>query len=347
MSQGSSWAFSERAEATAYASAGVDIDAGNQAVALMRDAVRSTYTSRVLADVGAFGGLFDAADLPANPVLVASTDGVGTKVKLAGEAGQFHTIGQDIVNHCVNDILVQGGRPLFFLDYIASSRLVPEMVAQTVDGIAAACRAAGCVLLGGETAEMPGVYQPGEFDLVGTVVGVVSRDEVLPRQIQPGDVLLGLASSGPHTNGYTLIRRIFANVPLDAEFEDIGALGAALLAPHRCYLPAIDRLHEAGVPIRGLIHITGGGFFDNIPRVLPVGTASVIRRDAWPVPPIFRLIQERGKVSSREMYRVFNMGIGMVVVLPPEAVSEARAAVGDASWPIGEVVDGDRGVILV
>lgn len=333
--------------ATTYADAGVDIEAGNRAVAMMRDAVRSTYSPRVLVGVGAFGGLFDASDLPANAVLVASTDGVGTKVKLASAAGRFDTIGQDIVNHCVNDILVQGARPLFFLDYIASSRLDPQMMAQIVEGIAMACRMAGCALLGGETAEMPGVYHEGEFDLVGTVVGVVSRDDILPRHIEPGDVLLGLASSGPHTNGYSLIRRVLAGLSLDTEFEGVVSLGDALLAPHRCYRPAIHRLRAAGVPVRGLIHITGGGFVDNIPRVLPEGTAAIVHRDAWPVPPIFRLIQERGNIDTDEMYRVFNMGIGMIVVVPVEAARPAQMALGEESWVIGEVVRGQRGVAIV
>jgi phosphoribosylformylglycinamidine cyclo-ligase len=322
-----------------YAAAGVDIEAGQRAVALIREAVCSTHTPRVLAGVGAFGGLFDMAGLPEDAVLVASTDGVGTKTVLAMAWGQIETIGHDLVNHCVNDILVHGARPLFFLDYIASSRLDPEVVAQIVRGMSAACRAVGCALLGGETAEMPDVYAPGQWDVVGTVVGVVRRREMLPQGIAVGDVLLGLPSSGPHTNGYTLIRRLFADLPPETHFEGVGELREALLAPHRCYLPHIERLREAGVPIHGLVHITGGGLVDNLPRILPPGTSARVDDDAWPVPPLFRLIQERGQVSTTEMYRVFNMGIGMVVVLPPEAVPQAQDALEEPSWVIGEVVE--------
>lgn len=323
-----------------YAAAGVDLDAGERAVALIREAVRSTHTPRVLAGVGAFGGLFDAADLPEDAVLVASTDGVGTKTMLALAWGRVEIVGHDIVNHCVNDILVHGARPLFFLDYIASRRLDPEVVARIVGGMAAACRAVGCALLGGETAEMPDVYAPGQWDVVGTVVGVVRRREMLPRDVAVGDVLLGLPASGPHTNGYTLIRRLFAELPPETRFEGVGELREALLAPHRCYLEVIQRLREAGVPIHGLAHITGGGLVDNLPRILPPGMVARVDYGAWPVPPLFRLIQEQGQVSREEMYRVFNMGIGMVVVLPPEAVPQAQEVLGERSWVIGEVVAG-------
>ena len=230
---------------TTYAATGVNIDAGNRAVELMRDSVKSTYGPEVLAGIGAFGGLFNAAALKSmrDPVLVASTDGVGTKVKLAAQAGRYGSIGHDIVNHCINDILVQGAQPLFFLDYIASSKIDPEMIASVVTGISAACREAGCALLGGETAEMPGVYQPHEFDVAGTIVGVVDRSNILPRtdQLRAGDVLIGLRSSGPHTNGYSLIRKIFEDVSLDTIFPDLGmSLADALLAPHRSYLPLIQ-----------------------------------------------------------------------------------------------------------
>jgi phosphoribosylamine--glycine ligase/phosphoribosylaminoimidazole synthetase len=331
-----------------YAQAGVNIAAGNRAVALMRAAVQSTYGPEVLAGIGAFGGLYDAAALTrmSAPVLVASTDGVGTKTKVAAALGRFDTIGQDLVNHCVNDILVQGARPLFFLDYIAAARLDPEIVAAIVGGVAAACRAVGTSLLGGETAEMPGVYAPGEFDLVGTIVGVVERDQVIDgAAIQPGDVLLGLASSGPHTNGYSLIRKVFEGTPLDATFEGVGVLGEALLAPHRCYLHSVNRL-RAAVPVKGLAHITGGGLIDNPPRILPAGLGLVVRRDTWPIPPLFRLIQARGEIGSDEMAHVFNLGIGMVAVLASGDVAAAQAALGEASWVIGAVVQ-DDGVRLV
>ncbi len=331
-----------------YAEAGVDIAAGNRAVALMRAAVQSTYGPEVLAGIGAFGGLYDAAALKgmAAPVLVASTDGVGTKTKIARALGRFGTIGYDLVYHCVNDILVQGARPLFFLDYIASARLEPEVVAAIVSGVAAACRAVGMSLLGGETAEMPGVYAPGEFDLVGTVLGVVERSQIIDGStIQAGDVLLGLASSGPHTNGYSLIRKVFEGVPLDAHFEGVGVLGEALLAPHRCYLEAVARLRSA-VPIKGLAHITGGGLVDNPPRILPPGLGLVIRRGTWPIPPLFRLIQARGDISDDEMAHVFNLGIGLIAVLAAGDVPVAQAALDEPTWVIGEVVPGDGRVTL-
>ena len=337
---------------SAYATTGVDIDAGNRAVELMKSAVRSTYGPQVLAGIGAFGGLFDAAGLQAlqQPVLAASTDGVGTKVMLAAQAGSYATLGEDIVNHCINDILVQGARPLFFLDYIASAKLQPEVAAQVVSGIAAACREAGCALLGGETAEMPGVYQPGEFDIAGTIVGVVERRAILPRgDLQAGDALLGLRSSGPHTNGYSLIRKVFAGLSLDTVFPELGVtLAEALLAPHRSYLRLLGIiLDDAGSPIKALAHITGGGFIDNIPRPLPEGLGATIRLGSWPVPPIFKLIQERGSVPAAEMYRVFNMGIGMVIFVAREQVEVLQAVLPEETWVIGELTEGQKEVRLV
>ena len=324
---------------SAYTAAGVNIDAGNQAVALMKTAVQSTYTPAVLGSHGGFGGLFDATLLQQmrQPVLVASTDGVGTKVKLAAAAGRYRGIGHDIVNHCLGDILVQGARPLFFLDYVASSALAPAMVAAIVTGMAEACRAAGCVLLGGETAEMPGVYAAGAFDVAGTVVGVAERARLLPRtDLAAGDVLIGLASSGPHTNGFSLIRKVFADAPLDAVEPALGmSLADALLAPHRSYLGLLHpHLHQ----VKALAHLTGGGFHDNIPRVLPAQLAAVIDPTRWPIPPIFRLIQERGHIADTEMYRVFNMGIGMVAVVDPGQVRAFRAAIPEETWVIGRLV---------
>jgi phosphoribosylaminoimidazole synthetase len=333
---------------SAYRSAGVDITAGNRAVDLMRAAVTGTYGPEVLAGIGAFGGLYDAVALQGmtRPVLVASTDGVGTKVKLAALADRYEGIGHDLVNHCIDDILVQGARPLFFLDYFATAKLDPLVVARVVSGLAAACRAAGMALLGGETAEMPGVYLPGEFDLAGTIVGVVDRAEIIDgHAIAPGDVLLGLRSTGPHTNGYSLIRRVFADTPPDAEFPGVGSLMDALLAPHRSYLDLVTRL-RAAVPIKGLAHLTGGGFIENIPRILPPGVAARVRPGAWPVPPLFALIQSRGAIDAREMYRVFNMGIGMIVVLAAEHAAAAQAAAGEETWIVGEIVPGDRRVEL-
>jgi len=331
----------------AYEAAGVSIDAGNEAIQLMRDAVRSTYTPEVLAGIGSFGGVYDAARLARmkSPALVASTDGVGTKTKIAAAVGRYDTIGQDIVNHCINDILVQGARPLFFLDYIASNQLNPQMIGEIVSGIALACREAGCALLGGETAEMPGVYQAGEFDLAGTIVGVVERDQILPSSdIRAGDAILGLPSSGPHTNGYSLIRHIFANTPLDTEFDGIGVLADALLAPHRSYLADVQSLRER-VTVKGLAHVTGGGLIENLPRVLPANLDARIDRAAWTVPPLFQLLQQEGEIETAEMYRVFNMGIGMAVVVPADEVNKAMKS-GVAVQLIGEFVPGERIVIL-
>jgi phosphoribosylaminoimidazole synthetase len=334
---------------SAYAASGVDIDLGNRAVAMMADAVRATYGPEVLAGIGAFGGLYDASGLKglAQPVLVASTDGVGTKVSLAAAAGRYRSIGHDIVNHCINDILVQGARPLFFLDYIASARLSPEHVAEMVSGMAEACRAAGCALLGGETAEMPGVYAPEAFDVAGTIVGAVEAARRLPRPgIASGDLIVGLASSGPHTNGYSLIRRIFAGADLHATVPALGStLADALLAPHRSYLPQLwPLLQDDGLPVNALAHITGGGLVENPPRVLPEDLGAVLQRGSWPVPPLFDLIQSRGGVADDEMARVFNLGLGMLVVVASGSAAALRAALGEESWVVGQVVTGPHEV---
>jgi len=280
------------------------------------------------------------------PVLVASTDGVGTKVKLAAAAGRYRGIGHDIVNHCIDDILVQGARPLFFLDYFATSKLIPEIVAEVVAGISEACREAGCALLGGETAEMPGVYVEGEFDLAGTIVGVLDRESVLPRpDIHPGDVLIGIRSSGPHTNGYSLIRKIFENVPLDMIFPELGvSLADALLAPHRSYYPVLYSLLS---DVKALAHLTGGGFTENIPRVLPEGVGVEIQIGSWPTPALFKLIQQRGEVAPEEMYRVFNMGIGMIAIVDKKNVAALQKAIPEQTFVLGEVVSGDRKVNLI
>jgi phosphoribosylformylglycinamidine cyclo-ligase len=334
-----------------YADIGVDIDAGNRAVELMREAVRSTYGSEVLAGIGAFGGLFDATALKEmrSPVLVASTDGVGTKVKLAAQANRFEGIGGDIVNHCVDDLLVQGARPLFFMDYFASSRLRPEIVASVVNGMAAACREADCALLGGETAEMPGVYERDEFDVAGTIIGVVERAHILPRtDLQAGDTLIGLHSSGAHTNGYSLIRKVFADVPLDTVYRELGSpLADVLLAPHRSYLPVLASIIRPPSPIKALVHVTGGAFVENIPRVLPDGLGAVIRLDHWRVPALFQLVQTRADISTPEMYRVFNMGIGMIVIVAPEDAREVQDCIGEETFIIGELMGGEKQVTLV
>jgi phosphoribosylformylglycinamidine cyclo-ligase len=331
-----------------YAGAGVDIDAGNRAVELMKEAVKSTYGTEVLAGIGSFGGLFDASSLAAmkSPVLVASTDGVGTKVKLAAMANRYRSIGHDIVNHCIDDILVQGARPLMFLDYYATSKLIPEVVAEVVGGIAEACREAECALIGGETAEMPGVYMEGEFDLAGTIVGVVEREGILPRaDIRAGDVVIGIRSSGPHTNGYSLIRRIFENVPLETVFPELGIPFAdALLAPHRSYLPV---LYSSLTHIKGLAHLTGGGFIENIPRILPEGVSARIEAENWPIPALFHLIQQKGEIPTDEMFRVFNMGIGMIAVVEKDEVARVQRNIPEESFIIGEIIAGDRKVKLV
>jgi phosphoribosylamine--glycine ligase/phosphoribosylaminoimidazole synthetase len=335
----------------AYARAGVDIDAGNRAVALMRDAVRSTYNHRVLAGIGAFGGLYDAAGLQAMqaPVLVASTDGIGTKIKLAVQAGRFHSLGIDIVNHCIDDVLVQGARPLFFLDYIAAAQIHPEVVAEVVAGIAGACRAAGCVLIGGETAEMPGVYQPGELDVAGTLVGSVERGRILPREtLLAGDLLLGLRSDSPHTNGFSLLRHIFAATPLDSVLPGMDKpLADVLLAPHRSYLPLLLPLLESPQPpIKALAHITGGGLVENLPRVLPEGLGARIQTGSWPVPPLYPLVQRMGDVSTEEMRRVFNLGIGMVAVIAPQDLAAVQQALPEETWVIGSLVPGAHQVVF-
>jgi len=332
-----------------YAKSGVNINAKMALIGHIKDAVHSTHTPNVLAGVGAFGGLFRAGGQgwPEFPVLVASTDGVGTKTMLAAQAGRYRGLGHDIVNHSINDILCQGARPLFFMDYIASNRLDQAVVAEIIEGIAEACKAADCVLLGGETAEMPGVYQPGQLDLAGTIVGVASEPDLLPsKNIKPGDVLIGLPSSGPHTNGYSLIRRVFDGVSLDTEFEGVGSLGDALLAPHRSYLDLVQQI-KATIPLKALAHITGGGFFDNIPRVLPAGIGVEIQTASWTVPPLFQLIQPRGEISRDEMYHVFNMGIGMVAIVDADTLNQAQTELREHEIKIiGRVIEGE-GVRLI
>lgn len=325
-----------------YKDAGVDIEKASQTKKRMTDMVRSTYGPEVLGGHGRFSGLFDIQWLRfrENPVLVASTDGVGTKTMVAAAVGRFDTLGYDLVNHCVDDILVQGAKPLFFLDYIASSQLDPDRVLQVVKGISEACRQANCALLGGETAEMPGVYQPDETDLVGTIVGWVERHRIIDgSRIAAGDVLIGLPSTGLHTNGYSLARKVLAHTPLDRPMPDgKDTLGDALLFPHRSYLEPVTDLLAQRVDIKGLAHITGGGFYDNIPRVLPKGLGVKIGKETWPEPAIFQLIQEIGHVPFEEMYHVFNMGIGMIAILSPDDASKSLQILEGDSYRIGEVV---------
>ncbi len=337
---------------TSYAASGVDIAAADRAKALMLEVVRGTQGPRVLAGMGAFAGMFDAASIKEmrRPALVASTDGVGTKTLIAAQAGRFDTIGHDLVNHSVNDLLTQGARPLFFMDYLAMGKLDPSQAASIVSSVAAACKEVGCALLGGETAEMPGVYLSGAFDLAGTIVGIVEQDAIIDSTaICPGDVLLGLPSSGLHTNGYSLARRVFAPYALDTIFPELGEpLVDALLRPHRCYLQEITLLHrrlaERGHVIKGIAHITGGGFAGNIARILPAGVQAVIETDAWDVPPLFRLLARLGQVSREEMYGTLNMGVGMVLALSPQAAAEARRVL-PALLAVGHITNGE-GVVF-
>ncbi len=337
-----------RGKADAYARSGVDIAAGDRAVELMSAAVRSTYGPRVLAGIGSFGGLYDAAFLRGmrNPVLASSTDGVGTKVKLAAAYDRMESLGMDIVNHCIDDILVQGARPLFFLDYFAASKLDPSRTARIVSGMAEACRAAGCALIGGETAEMPGVYEKGEFDVAGTIVGVMERDAILPAgNMRPGDLLVGLASDSPHTNGFSLIRNTFGPRDYEAEIPGTGKrLIDLLLAPHRSYLPALREALDADPPVvKALAHITGGGFIGNIPRILPSGLDAVLGRGSWPVPALYDLIARKSGADPDEMHRVFNMGIGMVAVVAAADLERFRDIVKEEVNVIGELVPGSGG----
>ena len=339
-----------------YRQAGVDIDAGNETVRRIRSLARATFTPGVLSDIGSFGGLFrlDRGRFQ-DPVLVSSADGVGTKLKVAFMTGRHDTVGGDLVNHCVNDILVQGAEPLFFLDYLATGRLSPDVAEQVVGGVARACRENGCALIGGETAEMPGFYADGEYDIAGFIVGAVERTKIVDgRSIVPGDVLIGLPSAGLHTNGYSLARRVFfdvAGLQPDTFVRELEATaGAALLAPHRSYLPFIRPLLEHAY-VKGLAHITGGGITENLPRILPEGCTAEIDRRAWAVPPIFQFIQARGGVAEDDMYRTFNMGIGLVIActaLEEERVVNALAGAGEPNAVrIGLVVSGDRTVRYV
>jgi phosphoribosylaminoimidazole synthetase len=335
-----------------YTSSGVNIAAGEQAINLMKEAVRSTQGPDVLAGIGAFAGAISAKSLSKmrRPAIVASTDGVGTKSLLASQANRYDTIGYDIVNHSINDLLMQGAKPLFFMDYIAMGKLDPVTVATIVKGIANACRDAGCTLLGGETAEMPDVYLPGAFDLAGTIIGIVEEDEIINGStISPGDTILGLPSNGLHTNGYSLARRVFGPYPLNTVFPELRKpLIDVLLRPHRSYLREIlqlkDYLADRGRYIKGMAHITGGGFAGNIPRILPPGTQATINRHAWSVPPLFQLIAQLGNISREELYHTFNMGIGVTIILSPKAAIDARCIL-PSLITIGTIQEGN-GVVL-
>jgi phosphoribosylformylglycinamidine cyclo-ligase len=335
-----------------YAGAGVDIDAAAEAKRRIRGLARATFNPHVLTDIGSFGALYRLdTERHREPLLVSSCDGVGTKLKVAFATGIHNTVGYDLVSHCVSDILVQGARPLFFLDYIACGVLKPDVVEQLVSGLARACRETGCALIGGETAEMPDFYGPGEYDLAGFIVGVVDRGKVVDGStIQPGDRLLGLASVGLHTNGYSLARRLFFDrlgcAPSDRVPELEATVAELLLAPHRSYYPLVEPLLDTGL-IRGMAHITGGGITDNLPRILPHGVCARVVKKTWPVLPIFEFIREKGQVEEAEMYRTFNMGIGMILVVRREDLPEIMrrmTAVGEPCYEIGEIVSGEKTV---
>jgi phosphoribosylformylglycinamidine cyclo-ligase len=332
-----------------YKQSGVDIDAGNEVVRRIKGLARGTFTPGVLSELGSFGGLFHlGARGLRDPVLVASADGVGTKLRVAFLSGIHGTIGADLVNHCVNDILVQGAQPLFFFDYLATGRLDPDVAVQIVDGLARACRDNGCALLGGETAEMPGFYADGEYDVAGFIVGAVERERLIDgRRIAPGDVLVGLPSSGLHTNGYSLARSIvFERLKLGVHdrVPELGmTVAEALLATHRSYLPSIRPLLDTG-QIKGMAHITGGGITDNLPRVLPSGTDAVVRLGSWERPAVFRWLERVGAVPEEEMLRTFNMGLGLILVVAAadvEPVIGAMRAAGESgARVIGEIAAG-------
>lgn len=336
-----------------YRDAGVDIDAGNLSVKLIKDSVRATYRPEVLGDLGGFGGLFAMSTRYKEPVLVSGTDGVGTKLRFAFLLNKHDTIGQDAVAMCVNDILVQGAEPLFFLDYLAVGRLEPEQVADVVRGVANACRESGCALIGGETAEMAGFYAEGEYDIAGFAVGVVEKSRIITSErVKAGDVILGLPSSGVHSNGYSLVRKIVFDVKGfrgDEYIDELGrTIGEELLTPTRLYpkacLPLIEKFD-----IHGMVHVTGGGYYENIPRALPDGMGADIDAAAWPVPPVFRLLKEWGNVDWREMYRTFNMGIGMMIIAgadEAEGIKADLASRGEAVYEIGRVTRGSHEVTV-
>ena len=338
---------------TTYADAGVDIDRANRTKRRIKYLAHKTFNRSVLSEIGSFGALF-ALDTKKyrDPVLVASVDGVGTKLKVAFEMGLHHTVGGDLVNHCVNDIAVQGAAPLFFMDYLATGRLEPEVAEAVISGIAQACKQNGCALIGGETAEMPGFYAGGEYDLAGFIVGVVERERVITgKGVQPGDVLIGLPSLGLHTNGYSLARKLFFEVAHYSPDTYVNELknkaGAELMKPHKSYWPVVRRLIEADA-VSAMAHITGGGITENLPRVLPKGTAAAVEMCTWPVPPVFEHLRTLGNISEEEMFRTFNMGIGMVLVVPPAKFKKVQSILerlGEKGYTIGRIVKGERKVI--
>lgn len=342
-------------ENATYKAAGVDIEAGEEAVRRMKEHVHSTYNENVLTALGTFGGMFrlDTGGMQ-EPVLVTSIDGVGTKVKIATMMNKYDTVGMDIVNHCCDDILVQGARPLVFLDYYATSKLSPKVAEQIVKGMTDACKSADCVLIGGETAEMPGVYLEGEFDIAGCIVGIVDREKIIDgSKVQPGDAVIGVASSGLHTNGYSLVRKVLfedCGYKADQYVPEIGGiLGEVLLTPHRNYVKPVFKVMKK-VEIHAIAHLTGGGFYANIPRSLPLDCQVSVERRYWGVPPIFTFIQEKGGIDDVEMHRTFNMGIGLVMIAAKEKAMEVVAILedsGETASIIGEVHKGSREVNVI
>ena len=335
-----------------YADAGVDISSGDRSKQRIKMLARKTFNKQVLSEIGGFGGLF-ALDLEKypNPVLVSSADGVGTKLKVAFDLNIHHTVGQDLVNHCVNDIAVQGATPLFFLDYLASGRLEDMVIEKVVQGISEACKANGCALIGGETAQMPGFYADGEYDLAGTIIGAVSRDKIITGDtIEAGDVLIGLPSNGLHTNGYSLARKLLFEVAKYGPEQYVNELkdktGAALMRVHRSYLAIIKKLVGAEV-VNGMAHITGGGITENLPRILPKGLGALVDLASWQPPPLFEHLRELGNVEQDEMMRTFNMGIGLICVVPADKVKKAKAVLNRANERhciIGRITRGERKV---
>jgi phosphoribosylformylglycinamidine cyclo-ligase len=336
-----------------YADAGVDIDRANRTKKRIKYLAHKTFTRGVLSEIGGFGGLFSIdREKYLDPVLVSSVDGVGTKLKIAFEMKMHHTIGADLVNHCVNDIAVQGAAPLFFMDYLATGKLDPEVAEKVVEGLADACKQNGCALIGGETAEMPGFYPDGEYDLAGFIVGVVERERIITgKTVQPGDVILGLASNGLHTNGYSLARKLLfdiARYTSDSYVNELkGKVGNELMHTHRSYWPIVKKLVNADC-VSALAHITGGGITENLPRVLPRGVAAVIEMGTWPVLPIFEHLQKLGNVPPDEMLRSFNMGLGMLIVVPSVKFKKAQSVldkIGEKAYTVGRIVKGDRKVM--
>jgi phosphoribosylformylglycinamidine cyclo-ligase len=344
---------SPKTNGVTYADAGVDIDRATRTKKRIKYLAHKTFTRGVLSEIGGFGGLFSVDKTKyIDPVLVSSVDGVGTKLKVAFEMGVHHTIGTDLVNHCVNDIAVQGAAPLFFMDYLATGKLDPEIAEKVIEGLADACKHNGCALIGGETAEMPGFYPEGEYDLAGFIVGVVDREKIVTgKTVEIGDVVLGLASNGLHTNGYSLARKLLFDVarytPETYVNELKGKVGNELMRTHKSYWPAIKRLVD-GECVAAMAHITGGGITENFPRVLPRGVAAVIELGSWPIPPVFDHLQTLGNVPQDEMLRTFNMGIGMVLVIPSKKFKKAQTVLeraGEKPFTIGRIVKGDRKVI--